>query len=224
MPGRGGGGGGHGRGGGFRGGGHGGFRGGPGGFGRGRGFGWGPGPGWGGPRRGFFWGPPVFWGPPPMWGPRWGATPFFWWPILFLVIPYLILVSVGITLIQDFGCSTQSNGRTEQSLCDGYEAMYAIGLLIVLSLCFCAIFAHERDTDYQTGAGTHAEAMPILGEDPHPVTYAEAQTLPVTTDTTYGEVWPAAYAQVTSTIFSYGWAAELTTGLGLGLGFVTPCL
>lgn len=108
MPGPGGGGfggPGGGPGGGFGGpGGPGGFRG-PGGFG---------GPGWGGGPPGF-WGP-IAWGGPPL-GPC--GLPCFCWPILVLLVPYIIIVSIGIVLLQSLAVCSSSDADDDGY--DGYD-------------------------------------------------------------------------------------------------------
>lgn len=84
----------------------GGFRG-PGG-----GFGWGPGSGGGGPRFG---GPGSFGRPLVFADPEVGpcGIPWFWWPLLVGVLPYVIIVSIGITLIQTLELCEQEGGTDE---------------------------------------------------------------------------------------------------------------
>eukprot|EP00752_Nemacystus_decipiens_P003732 g3438.t1 len=171
-------------GGGFGGGG-GGFGGGPGGFGGGRGGFGGPGfggPGFGGPgfRGGGFWGPgwgfggpgfgwPFFWGGPAV-GP-WGL-PWCWWPILVLLIPYIILATLGVVLIQyAFSwCTTDTpdGSQTDEDECAGYEALWAIGLAIVMGVLFCCCFCRRREE------GTAAEHTPILASEAPPPPPARA--------------------------------------------------
>ncbi|CAM9183684.1 unnamed protein product [Ectocarpus sp. 8 AP-2014] len=186
MPGPGGGGGFGGGGGGFGGGG-GGFGGG---FGGGRpgGFGGGPGgfggPGWGFGGPGFFGGGwPFIWGGPAM-GP-WGL-PWFCWPIFVLLLPYVILVTIGVLVIQYAlpWCTTETPGgreTTDESECTGYEAAWALVLAIVMGIIFCCCFCGVRKED-----GTQAEQAPILAtEAPPPAqAYAVEASPPYTTKNT----------------------------------------
>lgn len=102
----------------------GGFGGPGGGFGRpgggfggpgGPGFGWGPGFGGGGP---WFGGPGFFGWPFVFIGPDMGpcGLPWFWWPLLLGVLPYIIIVVIGIVVIQTLEQCEQVGGSDEVRL------------------------------------------------------------------------------------------------------------
>lgn len=94
-----------------------------------------------------------------------------------LVLPYVILVSVGIVLIQNIeGCSKSGAGNESEETCLGYEALFASVLAVTMICLFCCCFVGCRDREY----GSSVERAPMLATEAPPpaMVYAEARAPP----------------------------------------------
>ncbi|CAM9343020.1 unnamed protein product, partial [Ectocarpus sp. 12 AP-2014] len=76
---------------------------------------------------------------------------WFCWPIFVLLIPYVILVTIGVLVIQYAlpWCTTETAGgreTTDESECAGYEAAWALVLAIAMGIIFCCCFCGVRSS------------------------------------------------------------------------------